>query len=119
MNEILEILGGVWQGVATLSLGTAGLIILSVAGYFKKGKFVLDLFGKGEAQATAIFGEENVAAFKLYAKDIKVNEVKGEFKAFIDKQLKIENMLAFIIKTNIANGLYEDTDLEEEANELV
>lgn len=120
MMEILDLFGDVWQGVATLSLGTIGLIGLSVASYFKKGKFVLNLFDEGKTSVSKIFGEDNVNAFLLEAKNIKVGDVKKELIAFADKQLRIEKMLELILKTNLLNGVYEDTEeLRQEVESLL
>lgn len=119
MNEFFEILAPMWEGVATLSLGTVGLLGLSVARYFKKGVFVTNLWTKGESKAVSVFGKDTVKDFLVIAKDIKIKDVKSEMVRFADKQMKIEKMLIFIIKTNLANGVYEDTDLEEEANNLL
>ena len=117
--DIFEILGGVWQGATTLSVSAVAFSIYSVASYFKKGRFVLGLWKKGETQAISIFGKDTVKDFLAEAKNIKVKDVKQELVKFAEKQCKIEKMLELVIKTNIANGVYEDTDLEEEANSLI
>jgi len=120
MNIILDMLGNSWEWITSLSLGTIAFITISTAKYFKKDKFLAKMLGVGYVKASNAVGKENFDAFINIAKDVKVNEIPQKLNEFVEKQVKIENMLALIIKMNLENGVLDDNiSLKEEAEELL
>jgi len=120
MNIILDMLGNSWEWITSLSLGTITLITISTAKYFKKDKFLAKMLGVGYVKTSNAVGKENFDAFINIAKDVKVNEIPQKLNEFVEKQVKIENMLALIIKMNLENGVLDDNiSLKEEAEELL
>jgi len=117
MKELFLEYGHIINGV---SLGTLGLMALSIMRFFKKDKYVSPFMVGAVSKANKFFGEKNVAAFLLEAKSVSIKDLPKEVKNFADKFIRVESMLEIILKNQLALGVYDNNpELKETVEKLI
>lgn len=117
MKELFLEYGYLIEG---LSLGTVALVVLSIAKFIKKDKWINPFLGQVRDKANKIFKKDNVDAFLLQAKDVKLTEIPAQVKLFMEKQVRVEKMLEVLLENQLTLGVYDNNpELKATVGELI